>query len=121
MTKGKYDLDTLKLLLRNAQSGVRLAEKNLLEAERQRPEMPGRVNSAKKWLADEILSIQKYTAEIENMPAEELPIDLAWAEINSLRLVFNDDWLRQEHYNEAVDDALEIIEKLGGRDPLTIK
>ena len=44
-------------------------------------------------------------------------LDQAWAAIGVLILVNEDDWEREENYNAAIRDALEVIEKLGGMDP----
>lgn len=44
------------------------------------------------------------------------PLDLAWEEINALGGPATDDYGRGA--NEAISAALDIIEKLGGSDPL---
>ena len=55
------------------------------------------------------------------------PLDDAWKQINSLggsgldRNVFDPDGRERakvEGYNDAIGEALNIIEKLGGMDPL---
>lgn len=46
-------------------------------------------------------------------------LDQAWAEITALAMRHSYDWEREEeNYNEAIIDALNIIEKLGGMDPI---
>ena len=56
-----------------------------------------------------------WNAAMRNLSIDNL--DRAWAEINAFRMVHSDDWERQENYNDAIGDAIEITEKLGGMDP----
>ena len=47
------------------------------------------------------------------------PLDAVWTAVNSLGGTFapTDEWARG--YNDAIEEILNIIERLGGCDPLT--
>lgn len=63
----------------------------------------------------------EYMADYLSARQMDNPLDKVWEKINALGGTYSVGDLESTGYCKAIDDALAIIEDLGGQDPLQVK